>query len=147
MTDKNADVQTHHDAASRAMWHTNCDGYRFGSPMRPVKYGVWKCERCGATTDQQGGPAMTDKNAPELTASMEHLFSGFEIIAGQPVSVYSVRGSELIRLSDHATIVAELERERDELLEALGEAVDIACSKGGSALMDRMMKLFGKYEK
>ncbi|SFQ46834.1 hypothetical protein SAMN05216229_12363 [Geopseudomonas sagittaria] len=41
-------VQMHHEPHNRAMWHENCPGRRFSSPMKPRGDGSWECGVCGA---------------------------------------------------------------------------------------------------
>lgn len=49
-------VETYHEVANRAMWHTNCPDGRLGSPMKPTANG-WMCVVCGAISPYptQGG--------------------------------------------------------------------------------------------
>lgn len=40
-------MQMHHEPHNRAMWHMNCPGRRFESPMRPLDdQGAWECVVC-----------------------------------------------------------------------------------------------------
>lgn len=47
----------HHEPHNRAMWHENCPGRRFSSPMKPRGDGSWECGVCGAVGRVTAQPA------------------------------------------------------------------------------------------
>ncbi|WP_288080329.1 hypothetical protein [Pseudomonas sp.] len=50
-------VRMHHEPHNRAMWHENCPGRRFSSPMMPRGDGSWACVACGAVGSVTAPPA------------------------------------------------------------------------------------------
>jgi hypothetical protein len=68
-----ANVETHHDVAHRAMWHTNCPNSRFGGPMKPTATG-WECVSCAAKW-ADGGWRRTEFTWPDCVEEANALLA------------------------------------------------------------------------
>ena len=71
-------VQIHHEPHNRAMWHENCPGRRFSSPMKPRSDGSWECVVCGAVGRVTAPPAAEQPDMLELLRSAWRLIPGSE---------------------------------------------------------------------
>lgn len=101
-------VQMHHEPHNRAMWHANCPGRRFSSPMRPRVDGSWVCVVCGAVGNVAAPPAAEQPDTVKVSREL------LEELAGDLAAEVDARYSD----KDHPALKHKYERDMRPVLEA-----------------------------